>query len=92
MKKLTSRSKASKELSFSNGNRELMLHISRAAIMVATQVGPHFGQVVAQTRSGNNLGSLDHYATDWNIANMDEVTSGLNEARELILDQLAQCR
>jgi hypothetical protein len=74
MNKVSSCNKASKELSSSIGGQELMLHTSRATSMVATQVGPLFGQVLAQSRSGNSLGSLGHYTSDWNIADMGEVT------------------
>jgi hypothetical protein len=49
-------------------------------------MAPRFVNVVAQTRSGDSLGSLEHYAQDWNSADMSDVTSGINEAREPIID------
>jgi hypothetical protein len=65
-KKVSSRTKAGTEPSSDSGGQELTLHTSRVAAMVATQAAPRFGQVVAQSRSGHSMGSLDYYSSEWN--------------------------
>jgi hypothetical protein len=63
----------------------MTLHASRATIVDARQMAPRFGNVLVQTRSRDSLGSLEHYAQDWNSADMSDVTSCLNEVREPII-------
>jgi hypothetical protein len=82
-KKLTARPKASAAPSV---RHQITLHTSRAATLAASQTAPCFGNVLVQIRSGDSLGSLEHYAQEWNSADMGEVTSGLNEARKPIVD------
>ncbi|KAM0885834.1 hypothetical protein ACQ4PT_030087 [Festuca glaucescens] len=84
-KKLTARPQAGTEQSSVSGEQSMTLHVSRATTIAARQMAPRFGNVLVQTHNGDSLGSLEHYAQDWNNADMSEVTSGLNEAREPIV-------
>jgi hypothetical protein len=58
-KKLTARPKASAAPSV---RHQITLHTSRAATLAASQTAPCFGNVLVQIRSGDSLGSLEHYA------------------------------
>jgi hypothetical protein len=61
---------------------DIMLHVSKAAAIIADKTGPRLGHISARTKSGGSLGSLGHYAAGWNVADMGEVTSGLSRDRQ----------
>ena len=59
-----------------NPDRQVSLHVSRAAGATGTQITPAgAGFVSNRTSSGKSMGSLEHYCMDWNSADMSEVST-----------------
>lgn len=67
-------------------SKDIMLHTSKAATALSAKMVPRLGQVSTRTKSGESLGSLGAYATEWNDADMGEVSSGLTRDRQIIID------
>ena len=66
-----------------NPDRQVSLHVSRAAAATDTQIiSGSGGFIPARTLSGKSLGSLEHYCMDWNSADISEVSSANPQQRQ----------
>jgi hypothetical protein len=55
------------------------LHTSRVAASISDKISAQAGRIIKLNRGETNLGSLQRYADEWNIADITEATSGLGK-------------
>jgi hypothetical protein len=67
-------------------DKALTLHTIKVAAKIGETLALQAGQITEKTQSGQSLGSLEKYASDWNSTDLCEVTSGLSKDWEPIAD------
>jgi hypothetical protein len=70
----------------SSGSKALTLHTSKVVASISNKLVLHTGRIMEQTRSDGSLGSLEHYADDWNDTDLADVTSGLRKDGQTTID------